>query len=56
MKLQTRFKFTATEKEAREFCDRENRQHPRRKNRAHYTPWSSTSQNDPARFIVWYYI
>lgn len=55
MKLQARFEIVATEKEAAEFCDRENRAHPRRKSRAHYTEWRS-SHDAPRMFIVWYYV
>lgn len=53
MKLRLRYTFAETEEDARTFCDRENAEHPRRKNRAHYTPWSSADNH--ARFIVWYY-
>lgn len=56
MKLRCTFKFFDTEEDAREFCDNENRAHPRRKNRAHYTPWSSSDHRDTAQFIAWYYI
>lgn len=56
MKTRLTFQFFDTEQEAREFCDNENRAHPRRKNRAHYTPWSSTDPRDTAQFIAWYYI
>lgn len=56
MKLRYTFRFFDTEEAARDFCDRENRAHPRRKNRAHYTPWSSSDPRDTAQFIAWYYI
>ena len=55
MKLTLTFKFTDTEEEARAFVDCENRAHPRRKSRAHYTPWQSSDPSDTARYIVWYY-
>ena len=56
MKTRLTFQFFDTEEAARNFCDRENRAHPRRKTRAHYTPWSSSDQRDTAQFIAWYYI
>lgn len=56
MKLQLRYKFFATEDEAREFCDRENLAHPRRKMQAHFTEWSSPNPSDPSHFIAWYQI
>lgn len=55
MKLRYTFKFFDTEDAARDFCDRENLAHPRRKNRAHYTPWSSNDQQEH-KYIAWYYI
>ena len=56
MKTRLTFQFFDTEEAARDFCDRENRTHPRRKNRAHYTPWSSSDPRDTAQFVAWYYI
>ena len=55
MKLRYTFQLFDTEDAARDFCDRENRAHPRRKNRAHYTPWSSSDQQEH-KYIAWYYI
>lgn len=56
MKTRLTFQFFDTEESARDFCDSENRAHPRRKNRAHYTPWSSSDPRDTAQFVAWYYI
>jgi len=56
MKLRYAYKFFDTEEAARDFCDRENRAHPRRKNQAHYTPWSSSDPRDTAQFVAWYYV
>ena len=56
MKTRLTFQFFDAEEAARDFCDRENRAHPRRKTRAHYTPWSSSDPRDTAQFIAWYYI
>ena len=55
MKTRLTYKFFDIEDAARDFCDRENRAHPRRKNRAHYTPWSSSDQQEH-KYIAWYYI
>lgn len=55
MRTRLTYKLFDTEDAARDFCDRENRTHPRRKNRAHYTPWSSSDQQEH-KFIAWYYI
>lgn len=55
MKTRLTFEFFDTEDAARDFCDRENRAHPRRKNHAHYTPWSSNDQQEH-KYIAWYYI
>lgn len=43
------FKFFATEPEAREFCAGMDR-----RNKAHFTPWQSTSETDQMHFIAWY--
>ena len=56
MKTRLSFQFFDTEEAARDYCDRENRAHPRRKNRARYTPWSSSDPRDTAQFIAWYYV
>lgn len=43
------FKHFATEHEAREFCASMDR-----RSKASYTPWQSSSENDPMHFIAWY--
>ena len=54
MKTRLTFQYFDTEESARDFCDRENRAHSRRKTRAHYTPWSSGDPRDTAQFVAWY--
>ena len=58
-RYQLRFTFAASEEEARTICARYNRlasPYCRKRYPAHFTPWTSTSPTDPARFIVWYHV
>ena len=56
-KYRKTFEFFNTEEAARAFCNYQNATaapYVRRKYPAHYTPWKSSSPNDPARFVAWY--
>ena len=53
-RLQMSYKFLDTELQAKVFCERENQQYPWRKNKAHYTPWSS-ADNKVHKFVAFYY-
>lgn len=57
-KYRLSFKFTETEEQASALRDRLNSEttpYMRKHHPAHFTPWESSSQTDPAHFIVWFY-
>jgi hypothetical protein len=53
------FTFAATEGEARRMVEQFNSEatpYMRKRHPAHFTPWQSSSQTDPAHFVVWHYV
>ena len=58
-KYQLSFTFAATEGEAWRMVEQFNSEaspYMRKRNPAHFTQWQSSSQTDPAHFVVWHYV